>query len=216
MLTRSEVPRRQRAPRSALSAGHDQLLVLPVGRPELGLVYVPTGNTSPDYYGGHRGNLDYYSSSVVALSIATGEVMWHFQTVHHDIWDFDVPSQPTLFEAENRRPTVKGLAQTTKQGYVFLLDRVTGEPLFPVEEVPMPQEPCPVTTRLPPSRSPPSPLVIRFARRRDPVWGCPWDKWACEERSPICATRALYPCRARGSAAHAQRLWRTKLGGAID
>ena len=78
--------------------------------PELGLVYVPTGNTSPDYYGGHRGNLDYYSSSVVALSIATGEVVWHFQTVHHDIWDFDVPSQPTLFEAEIEGRTVKGLS----------------------------------------------------------------------------------------------------------
>ena len=71
--------------------------------PELGLVYVPTGNTSPDYYGGHRGNLDYYSSSVVALSIATGDVVWHFQTVHHDIWDFDVPSQPTLLPGPAER-----------------------------------------------------------------------------------------------------------------
>jgi quinoprotein glucose dehydrogenase len=95
------------------------------------LVYVPTGNTSPDYYGGQRDGLDYYSSSVVALHIDSGDVAWHFQTVHHDIWDFDVPSQPTFFDWERDGEPVLGLAQTTKQGYVFLLDRETGEPLFP-------------------------------------------------------------------------------------
>ncbi len=151
--------------------------------PELGLVYVPTGNTSPDYYGGHRGNLDYYSSSVVALSIATGEVVWHFQTVHHDIWDFDVPSQPTLFEADIEGRTVKGLAQTTKQGYVFLLDRVTGEPLFPVEEVPMPQGTVPGDYTSPTQPVPTKPRsLFDLPGDRDPVWGLvPWDKWACED-----------------------------------
>lgn len=151
--------------------------------PELGLVYVPTGNTSPDYYGGHRGNLDFYSSSVVALSIATGEVVWHFQTVHHDIWDFDVPSQPTLFEADIEGRAVKGLAQTTKQGYVFLLDRVTGEPLFPVEEVPMPQGTVPGDYTSPTQPVPTKPRsLFDLPGERDPVWGIvPWDKWACEE-----------------------------------
>ena len=61
-------------------------------------MFVPTGNTSPDYFGGQRNGLDYYSSSVVALRGSTGEVVWRFQTVHHDIWDYDVPAQPTLFE----------------------------------------------------------------------------------------------------------------------
>ncbi len=149
--------------------------------PELGLVYVPTGNTSPDYYGGHRGNLDYYSSSVVALSIATGEVVWHFQTVHHDIWDFDVPSQPTLFETQIDGREVKGLAQTTKQGYVFLLDRETGEPLFPVEEIPVPQGAVPgdYTASTQPIPSKPRSL-LDLPGERDPIWGLlPWDKWAC-------------------------------------
>jgi quinoprotein glucose dehydrogenase len=151
--------------------------------PELGLVYVPTGNTSPDYYGGHRGNLDHYSSSVVALSIATGEVVWHFQTVHHDIWDFDVPSQPTLFETTIEGREVKGLAQTTKQGYVFLLDRVTGEPLFPVEEVPMPQGAVPGDYTSPTQPVPTKPRsLFDLPGERDPVWGLvPWDKWACED-----------------------------------
>ncbi|MBT6039718.1 MAG: PQQ-binding-like beta-propeller repeat protein, partial [Halieaceae bacterium] len=105
---------------------------------KLNRVYVPTGNTSPDYYGGHRNGSDFYSSSVVALEANTGNVIWHYQTVHHDIWDFDVPSQPTLFDVTTESGVVHGLAQTTKQGYVFLLDRVTGEPLFPVVEQPMP------------------------------------------------------------------------------
>lgn len=109
--------------------------------PELGLVYVPTGNTSPDYYGGHRDGSDYYSSSVVALDAATGEVRWHFQTVHHDIWDYDVPSQPALFEWPGPDGPVPALAQATKLGHIFFLDRRTGEPIFPVEERPVPQNP---------------------------------------------------------------------------
>ena len=151
--------------------------------PELGLVYVPTGNTSPDYYGGHRGNLDHYSSSVVALSIETGEVVWHFQTVHHDIWDFDVPSQPTLFETDIDGRPVKGLAQTTKQGYVFLLDRQTGEPLFPVAEVPMPQGAAPGDYTAPTQPVPVKPRsLLDLPGERDPIWGLvPWDKWACKD-----------------------------------
>ena len=107
--------------------------------PELGLVYVPTGNTSPDFYGGHRDGLDYYSSSVVALDAETGRVAWHFQTVHHDVWDYDVPAQPTLFEFPGADGPVPALVQSTKMGHLFFLDRRTGEPIFPVEERPVPQ-----------------------------------------------------------------------------
>jgi len=151
--------------------------------PELGLVYVPTGNTSPDYYGGHRDDLDYYSSSVVALSIATGEVVWHFQTVHHDIWDFDVPSQPTLFNLNLDGRPVKGLAQTTKQGYVFLLDRETGVPLFPVTETPMPQGTVPGDYTAPTQPVPTKPRsLLDLPGERDEVWGLtPWDKGACAD-----------------------------------
>ncbi len=109
--------------------------------PELGLVYVPTGNTSPDHFGGHRKGLDHYSSSVVALEIATGEVRWHYQTVHHDIWDYDLPSQPTLFDFPTEDGgTIPALVQPTKMGFLFVLDRQSGRPLFEVEERPVPQE----------------------------------------------------------------------------
>ena len=129
----------------------------------------------------------------MALSIATGEVVWHFQTVHHDIWDFDVPSQPTLFEAEIEGREVKGLAQTTKQGYVFLLDRVTGEPLFPVEEVPMPQGPCRVTIRLPPSQSPPSLARYSICRAREILSGA----WSLGTSGPAKIRSPIYGMKGR-------------------
>jgi quinoprotein glucose dehydrogenase len=106
---------------------------------ERGLVFVPTGNPSPDTYGGERNGIDYYGSSVVALDAATGEVVWSFQTVHHDVWDYDVASQPVLFELEGVGGGRPGVAQVTKMGHLFLLDRETGEPLYPVEERPVPQ-----------------------------------------------------------------------------
>ena len=107
--------------------------------PELGLVYVPTGNTSADYYGGHREGLDFYSTSVVALDVNSGEVVWHFQTVHHDIWDYDLPAQPVLFEFRREGRLVPALVQASKMGHLFFLDRRNGKPLFPVEERPVPQ-----------------------------------------------------------------------------
>ena len=107
---------------------------------ELGHVYVPTGNTSPDYWGGQRDGLDHYSSSVVALDIASGEVAWHFRTVHHDIWDYDVTPQPTLLDfPQASGPAIPALVIGTKMGYGFFLDRRNGKPIFPVEERRSPQ-----------------------------------------------------------------------------
>ena len=107
--------------------------------PDLNMVYLPTGNASPDYYGGHREGLEEYSSSIVALNADTGKLIWSFQTVHHDIWDYDVPSQPTFYEFERNGEVIKALAQTTKTGLTFLLNRETGEPIFPIEEKEVPQ-----------------------------------------------------------------------------
>ena len=103
----------------------------------LGLVYVPTGNATPDYFGGHRtANDDRYSSAVLALDAESGSVRWSFQTTHHDLWDYDVPAQPTLVDLPGG---VRGLLQPTKRGEIFFLDRATGKPLLPVEERPVPQ-----------------------------------------------------------------------------
>jgi quinoprotein glucose dehydrogenase len=106
---------------------------------ERDLVFLPTGNTSPDYYGGERKGSDFYSSSVVALRASTGRVVWHFQTVHHDVWDYDVPTQPALVTMRRNGRAIPAVAVATKVGHLFVLHRETGKPLFPVEERPVPQ-----------------------------------------------------------------------------
>lgn len=104
--------------------------------PALGLLYLPTGSASPDYYGGMRPGDDRDADSIVALDAATGRKVWAFQVVHHNLWDYDVPSEPLLFTWHENVPAV---AVTTKMGMVFVLDRRTGTPLFPVEERPVPK-----------------------------------------------------------------------------
>ncbi|CAN5897872.1 glucose/quinate/shikimate family membrane-bound PQQ-dependent dehydrogenase [soil metagenome] len=107
---------------------------------KLGMVYVPMGNQPPDQWGGRRSAaVERYSSSVVALDLATGKVRWVFQTVHHDLWDYDVPSQPSLVDLNIDGATVPALVQPTKQGELFVLDQRTGTPVLPVTEVPAPQ-----------------------------------------------------------------------------
>lgn len=163
---------------------------------ELGLVIVPTGNSSPDYYGGDReGHQDYYSSSVVALKAATGEVAWHFQTVHHDIWDFDVPAQPTFSELTIDGKTRPAVVQVTKMGMTFVLDRETGEPLHPVEERPVPQEGAVVGEYLSPTQ--PFPLkpepLHPLGLMPDNAWGLTfWDRGQCRELIESVSGHAIY------------------------
>lgn len=109
---------------------------------ELGLVYLPLGNTTPDYYGAHRPAFaNEYNATLVAVDVMTGRERWKFQTVHHDIWDYDLPSQPALVDVpDGKGGTAKAVLQTTKRGQLFLLDRATGVPLAEVQEKPVPQE----------------------------------------------------------------------------
>lgn len=107
---------------------------------DLGLVYVPTGNATPDYFGGHRTEvMDKYASSIVAIDAKTGLTRWHFQTTHHDIWDYDVPSQPTLIDLTIRGERRKAVIVPTKRAEFFVLDRETGELITEVTERPVPQ-----------------------------------------------------------------------------
>ena len=155
------------------------------------LVFVPTGNTSADYYGGHRGDRDHYSSSVVALEGATGRVVWHFQAVHHDVWDYDTPSQPTLFEFPDGNGGTPALVQATKMGHLFFLDRRSGAPLFPIEERPVPQEGAVPGERLAPTQpfpTRPPPLHPTTLRPEDAFGFTPWDRAAC--RDAIAALRS--------------------------
>jgi quinoprotein glucose dehydrogenase len=101
---------------------------------ERDLLFVPTGSASPDYYGGIRKGDNKWANSVVALRASTGEFVWGFQVVHHDLWDYDVASQPTLFTWKDGTPAI---AITTKMGRVFVLNRLTGAPLLPIEERPV-------------------------------------------------------------------------------
>lgn len=107
----------------------------------LGLIYVPTGNQQPDFWGAHRSPAaDEFASSIVALELATGRVRWKFQTTHHDLWDYDVPAQPALYDVpDGKGGTVPAVVQVTKRGQIFMLDRRDGTPLAEVQEKPVPQ-----------------------------------------------------------------------------
>ncbi len=105
---------------------------------EAGIIYVPTGSAAPDFYGGVRKGSNLYANSLVALDGGTGERIWHFQFTHHDIWDRDPPAPPNLLMVEQDGKKIPAVAQVTKQGYVYVFNRMTGEPLFDIEEHPVP------------------------------------------------------------------------------
>lgn len=108
-----------------------------------GLVFLPIGSASYDFYGGDRKGRNLYANSVVALDAATGRLRWHFQTVHHDLWDYDIPAQPVLVTVRHEGRRVDAVAQVAKTGFVYLLDRETGRSLFPIEERPVPASAVP-------------------------------------------------------------------------
>ena len=155
--------------------------------PQRNLVFIPTGNAQVGLYGTTRDTdgRDYYASSVVALDAASGVVRWHFQTVHHDVWDYDVPSQPVLFDFPGPQGPIPALAQPTKQGYLFILNRETGEPLIPVQERPAPQAGAVPGEHL--AATQPVPANDTYVLQRPPLteadmWGfTPYDRGKCRE-----------------------------------
>ena len=102
--------------------------------PELGYVYLPTSTPTSDYYGGHRPGDNLFAESLVCVDIETGQRVWHFQMVHHGVWDYDNPTAPNLLDITVDGRAVKAVAQVTKQGFVYAFDRVTGAPIWPIEE----------------------------------------------------------------------------------
>jgi quinoprotein glucose dehydrogenase len=111
--------------------------------PELGLVYVPTNPPTIDYYGGHRPGDGLFGTSLIALDVRTGERAWHFQMVHHDVWNYDIPTAPILLDVNTYQGVVPIVAQVTKQGYVYTFNRATGEPIWPIDERPAPASTVP-------------------------------------------------------------------------
>ena len=104
-----------------------------------GLLYFSTSPPSPDDYGGDRKEHIPYANAVVALNAETGQAVWSHQLAHHELWDYDVNSAPTLLDVKKNGMTIPALVQTTKQGFIFVLNRLTGEPVFPITEIKVPQ-----------------------------------------------------------------------------
>ncbi len=110
------------------------------GDNELGHVYLPTGTVTNDYYGADRPGDNLFSESIIAVEVETGERVWHFQAVHHGLWDYDFPTSPNLVDITVDGRDIKALVQVSKQGFVYTFDRVTGDPVWPIEERPVPTE----------------------------------------------------------------------------
>jgi quinoprotein glucose dehydrogenase len=153
--------------------------------PERDLIFLPTGNAPPDYYGARRQGLDYFSSSVVALRASTGALVWRYQTVHRDLWDYDVAAQPTLATL----PTAGGgtrrvVIQPTKTGHVFVLDEATGQPVWPVEERAVPQGAAPGDSVSPTQPIPikPRPLIPPQLKPEDAYGFTFWDRGKCRAK----------------------------------
>ena len=163
--------------------------------PENGLVFVPTGSPSPDYYGGERKGANQYANSVVALNAKTGAVVWSFQTVHHDLWDYDVASQPALITVKGRPAVAVG----SKTGNLFILDRLTGKPVFGVEERPVPKSDVPGEEAAP---TQPVPLLpAKPEADRIEAWGpTPEEKnWCATEFSKLRYDGPFTPPSLKGS-----------------
>jgi quinoprotein glucose dehydrogenase len=140
--------------------------------PKRSLVFVPTSSASPDYYGGERIGDNLFANSIVALRADTGRRVWHFQTVHHDLWDYDVASPPVLFEVHRNGATIPAIGVGSKTGNFFILNRETGKPIFGVEERPVPKSDVPGEISSPTQPFPVAPrLLVPQKLGPDDVWG---------------------------------------------
>lgn len=146
-----------------------------------GLVFLPTSSPSPDFFGGLRAGDDAYADSVVALNVETGAVQWAFQTVHHDVWDYDLPAQPTLATLTRDGKPVDVVVQVTKTGFMFVLERDTGKPFFDVVERPVPQGAVAGEALSPTQPFPVKPpALVPQKLEKGGAWGLVWfDKRAC-------------------------------------
>lgn len=156
---------------------------------ERDLVFIPTGSASPDYYGGLRPGDGKWANSVVALKASTGEFVWGFQVVHHDLWDYDVASQPVLFTWKNETPAI---AITTKMGRVFVLNRLTGAPLLPVEERPAHKSDIPGEVAWP---TQPASTISMVPEKLSPedAWGkTPEEKQACADKIKSARSEGIF------------------------
>lgn len=149
-----------------------------------GLVFVPTGSASPDFFGGERPGDNSYANSIVALRADSGHVVWHRQLVHHDVWDYDLAAQPMLIDIERDGKLIPAVVQATKTGLLFVFDRETGEPVFEIVERPVPQSDVPGESTAPTQPFPATPsLVSQAAVTPRDAWGLTfYDRGRCREK----------------------------------
>jgi quinoprotein glucose dehydrogenase len=183
---------------------------------ERNLVFLPTSCPSPDFYGGERRGNNLYSSSVVALHASTGKLAWYFQVVHHDVWDYDVPAQPVLVNVRRDRHEIPAVVVATKMGHIFVLDRETGKPLFPVEERRVPQGAAPGEELSPTQPFPvlPPPLDPQTLTPED-VWGITEEdrRW-CRERIESLRSEGIFtPPSLQGSVVYPGNIGGVAWGG---
>ena len=162
--------------------------------PEKGLVFVPTGSASPDFFGGERPGDDHWANSVVALDAGTGRLVWGQQLIHHDLWDYDVASQPVVAELDRGGARLPVVIQATKTGQLFVFERDTGRPVFPVVEKPVPQGAAPeeqLSATQPISALPP---LVPWSRvtERD-AWGLTfWDRGKCAQKIAALRSNGIF------------------------
>ncbi|MGD0191110.1 MAG: pyrroloquinoline quinone-dependent dehydrogenase [Rhizomicrobium sp.] len=159
-----------------------------------GLVYLPTTSPSPDFFGGERPGDNRYANSVVAVHVETGKVAWSFQTTHHDLWDYDVPAQPTLSVVTYQGQTAPAILQPTKQGLMFTLNSLTGEPIIPVEERKVPQNGAPGEQLSPTQPFPIAPRPLAPNRiKPDDAYGLTfYDRGKCHDMIAAARANGLY------------------------
>jgi quinoprotein glucose dehydrogenase len=161
---------------------------------ERDLIFLPTATAGPNFFGGLRPGDNRYANSVVALRGSTGQVVWHFQTLHHDVWDLDLPAQPILVDIEKDGQSVPAVVQVTKQSLIFILHRETGEPIFPVEERPVPTDGVPGEILSPTQPFPTvQPAIGLTGISPDDAWGLTlWDKAECRDKLTAQRSGDLY------------------------
>ncbi len=162
------------------------------------LIFIPFGGAGPDFVGGQRKrfgfDLGYYANSTVALDALTGKVVWHYQTVHHDLWDYDVSAQPVLIDVTKDGKQIPAIAQATKMGQLFILNRETGVPVYPIEERPVPQ------TEVPGEYTSPTQPFVTFPKpfhqlglSADEAWGFTfYDRNACKKKIEAADNRGMF------------------------
>jgi membrane-bound PQQ-dependent dehydrogenase (glucose/quinate/shikimate family) len=161
---------------------------------ERDLIFLPVGSASYDFYGGDRKGQDLFANSLVALQASTGKLVWYFQMVHHDIWDYDTPAQPSLITVQRNGKSIAAVAQVTKMGFVFIFDRITGTPLFPVEERAVPKSDVPGEEAWPTQpfpRKPPA-LVRQEFKESDIATCTPESHRYCAEWFHSLESRGMY------------------------